>query len=128
MIDIVFIILIVDVDLFLYRWVAIYYFVFPLSAYDPDFALQGEYADATRGMQVIALGDGEFQVVIYTDGLPGAGWNGKDKQTLEVDVDDVEAMLEQFKRVDRQSPTLGATPPAGASSICLLHHQGPTTA
>ncbi len=54
-------------------------------AKDPDFALQGEYADTTRGLQAIAMGEGEFQVVIYTDGLPGAGWNGKDKQTLEVD-------------------------------------------
>ncbi len=39
-------------------------------AQDPDFALQGEYADTTRGLQAIATGDGTFQVVIYTDGLP----------------------------------------------------------
>ena len=81
---------------------------------DPDFALQGEYADTTRGMQAIARGDGEFEVVIYTDGLPGAGWNGKDKQTLEVDADTLAAMTKQFKRVQRKSPTLGAKPPSGA--------------
>ena len=37
---------------------------------DEDFALQGEYTDSTRGLQVIALGDGEFQkmeVVVGAD-------------------------------------------------------------
>ena len=38
---------------------------------DPDFELQGEYRDATRGVQAIALGDGGFSVVVYTGGLPG---------------------------------------------------------
>ena len=81
---------------------------------DPDFALQGEYADSTRGLQVVALGEGEFQVVTYTDGLPGAGWNGKGKQTIDVDVDTLESMLRNFDRVDRKSPTLGAKPPSDA--------------
>ena len=81
---------------------------------DPDFDLQGEYADTTRGLQVIALGDGEFQVVTYTDGLPGAGWNGKDKKSIEIDADALESMLDNFERVDRKSPTLGAKPPGGA--------------
>ena len=84
------------------------------AAKDPDFALQGEFADTTRGLHAIAMGDGQFQVVIYTDGLPGAGWNGKDKQTLEVDADELTVMLNQFKRVQRTSPTLGAKPPSGA--------------
>ncbi|MGB7342947.1 MAG: family 16 glycoside hydrolase, partial [Pirellulaceae bacterium] len=81
---------------------------------NPDFALQGEYVDSTRGIQVVALGDGEFQVITYTDGLPGAGWNGKDKTSIEIDADAVEAMLSNFDRVDRSSPTLGAKPAAGA--------------
>jgi len=63
------------------------------AAEDPDFALQGEYTDSTRGLQVIALGDGDFRVVVYTDGLPGAGWNGKDKQQLDLDADQLEAMV-----------------------------------
>ena len=58
---------------------------------DEDFSLQGEYTDSTRGLQVIALGDGEFRVVVYTDGLPGAGWNGKDKQQLDLDADALES-------------------------------------
>ncbi|QDT13181.1 family 16 glycoside hydrolase [Planctomycetes bacterium K23_9] len=81
---------------------------------NPDFELQGEYVDSTRGLQVVALGDGEFQVVTYTDGLPGAGWNGKDKKVIEVDADAVEALLSNFDRVERKSPTLGAQPPSGA--------------
>ena len=81
---------------------------------DPDFALQGEYVDSKRGLQVIALGDGEFEVVTYTDGLPGAGWDGKGKQSIEVDANQLEAMLDNFDRIDRKSPTLGAKPPANA--------------
>ncbi|NND97872.1 MAG: DUF1080 domain-containing protein [Pirellulaceae bacterium] len=81
---------------------------------DPDFALQGEYVDTTRGLQVIAMGDGEFQVVTYTDGLPGAGWNGKDKKSIEVDDATLETLLRNFKRVNRQSPSLGAKPPSGS--------------
>ncbi len=84
------------------------------AAEDPDFALQGEYTDSTRGLQVIALGDGDFRVVVYTDGLPGAGWNGKDKQQLDLDADQLEAMVSKFKRVDRESPTLGVKPPVGS--------------
>ena len=81
---------------------------------DPDFALQGEYVDSTRGLQVIAMGDEEFQIVTYTSGLPGAGWDGKEKKRIDVDVDAAEALISKFKRVDRKSPTLGAKPPSGA--------------
>ena len=81
---------------------------------DPDFELQGEYRDPTRGLQAIALGKGEFSVVVYTGGLPGAGWNGKDKQTFDVDADGLESLVDQFEKVERRSSTLGATAPAGA--------------
>ncbi len=81
---------------------------------DPDFALQGEYVDDTRGMQVIAEGDGEFHVKIYNGGLPGAGWDGSDIQQIEADDATVGAMVENFKRTRRSSPTLGAKPPRGA--------------
>ena len=51
-----------------------------------DFQLQGEYigtigtrrrAQSMLGLQVVALGDGQFQAVGYPGGLPGAGWTGR---------------------------------------------------
>jgi hypothetical protein len=49
---------------------------------DGDFPFQGEYAaevtlggqTGQMGVQVIALGEGEFAAVAYPGGLPGAGW------------------------------------------------------
>ena len=48
-----------------------------------DFNYQGEYAGAGLGAQVIALDKGAFQAVLYPGGLPGAGWDGKNKILLE---------------------------------------------
>ena len=54
-----------------------------ISQVDSDFAYQGEYLgsavnDCGRcqpvGLQVVALGKGEFQAVEYLGGLPGYGW------------------------------------------------------
>ena len=45
----------------------------------PSFALQGEYLGIGYGAQVIALNDTDLHVVLYPGGLPGNGWNGKDK-------------------------------------------------
>lgn len=81
---------------------------------DPDFAVQGEYAGKDLGVQVIALGDGEFRIVSYRGGLPSAGYNGKDKQTIEGDREEALDIVDGMKRVDRQSPTIGAKPPRGA--------------
>ncbi|HVX61260.1 MAG TPA: family 16 glycoside hydrolase, partial [Pirellulales bacterium] len=87
------------------------------AAADPDFTLQGEYAGDRLGMQVAALGDGEFLVVSYPGGLPGAGWTGKDKQTVEADRDEVKEFVAMLKKAERSSPTLGAKPPQDAVTL-----------
>ena len=52
-----------------------------VAAKDPDFALQGEYLASVEegkiGIQVIALGEGEFEAVLSNGGLPGEGWDGE---------------------------------------------------
>ena len=47
-----------------------------------DFAVQGEYLGKGMGAQVIALDKGSFQVVLYPGGLPGDGWDGKNRSLL----------------------------------------------
>jgi hypothetical protein len=53
-----------------------------------DFKVQGEYVGAGSngsafGAQVIALGNGAFQAVLLPGGLPGDGWDGKQKILLD---------------------------------------------
>ena len=102
----------------------------------PDVDLQGEYAGAHLGVQVIALGNDTFRAVFHKGGLPGAGWDKSAKTEIEAkrDGDKVEfskdawkAMLTKdsltgegeagkfsLKKIERKSPTLGAKAPAGA--------------
>ena len=113
----------------------------------PDFALQGEYAgehNGTKiGVQVIALGDGEFYIRGLRGGLPGDGWDGpgddgkgvkefkgkvEDGKVVFAENDDkVTATIADGKinftvggqdgslsKVTRKSPTEGAKPPEGA--------------
>jgi hypothetical protein len=102
----------------------------------PDFALQGEYVSLSPavGAQVIALGHGGFRAVHLAGGLPGAGWDGETRRETNGHRDgeavrfDDGSLLEngvihvpvpqqdniRLRRVDRKSPTLGASPPVGA--------------
>jgi len=110
---------------------------------DADFAFQGEYAGFVDGpyggshpvgLQVVALGGGQFDAVAYRGGLPGAGWNRHTKTRLNGQVvnglllllgsecnylvaSGVATSLDATGRlikVDRVSPTMGLGPPAGA--------------
>jgi len=109
---------------------------------DADFLIQGEYAGelnkAKTGVQVIALGGGKFHAVLYPGGLPGEGWAQPKKEEcdgatadgittfthatwiakIKDNVMTVSATagteLGQLKRIQRESPTLGAKPPEGA--------------
>jgi hypothetical protein len=53
---------------------------------DPDFAIQGEYgstsAGAPAGVQVIALGNGQFDAYLLQDGLPGLGWTSEKSRSV----------------------------------------------
>jgi hypothetical protein len=109
----------------------------------PDFAVQGEYrgeggAGKTGGVgaQVIALGDGEFDVHLLPGGLPGEGWNGQAKLKAKARTEDGKTTITgkdlsgtiaggemvvaidknrlTLKKVTRRSSTLGMKAPAGA--------------
>ena len=58
----------------------------------PDFAIQGEYVGKLGGeavgAQVIALGKGTFQAVVYPGGLPGDGWDGKNRILMDGTLND----------------------------------------
>jgi len=118
---------------------------------DDDFFLQGEYAGNVSaspaspvwtGLQVIALGEGEFLAVEYRGGLPGNGW---DRQTrseysghrtaadsalligdtrrltvrrgLVVVKDEADKEIGRLKKILRRSQTFGARPPTGAQVL-----------
>jgi len=92
------------------------------AAADPDYSIQGEYlsteaAAEQKGVQVAARGGGLFRMVIYSGGLPGAGWDRKAPQVMEEeDAESVQDLLKSLKvsKTSRVSPTLSAVPPAGA--------------
>ncbi|MCS7304954.1 MAG: DUF1080 domain-containing protein [Thermoguttaceae bacterium] len=121
------------------------------AAKDPDFAFQGEYLGEGQpakgkpekvGAQVIALGGGKFQAVIYRGGLPGEGWRRGDERftmdgqrqgnlvrlegrKMQGTIADGKLTIQSsegagkmlLQRIERKSPTLGAKPPAGARVI-----------
>jgi hypothetical protein len=128
-----------------------------LAEVDEDFAFQGEYLGDVRavdgrsvvfGLQVVALGDGQFSALGYQGGLPGNGWdqenmipwNGsRQADTLTFNglrgtvtiqrgggrvIDSAGMEVGHVQKVRRISTTLGATPPSRA--IVLFDGTGVT--
>jgi hypothetical protein len=93
------------------------------------------------GLQVVAIGDGKFDGVFYRGGLPGQGWDRTPPEKLSGHLDDdlvsfqgpvrhiqiarqratltddQNRALGQLAKVERSSPTMGATPPSGATML-----------
>ena len=67
------------------------------SSLPADFKIQGEYEGEKIGVQVIALGKGTFQAIILPGGLPGAGWDGKNKSLLTGKLEGSSATFEPAK-------------------------------
>jgi len=83
-----------------------------------DFKIQGEYVGEAKGVgklgcQVIALGDGAFQAVILPGGLPGDGWDGKNKILLDGKLDGTKAA---FKPAAGKKQYMGQSPEAFAAT------------
>lgn len=116
---------------------------------DADFPFQGEYrgwqaplgnvrSAEPVGLQVVALGKGQFDAVKYYGGLPGEGWFGGKRYPLsgtlnggivQLAGDQYDIVLDgqhatvyahdgrevgSLQKVERVSPTMGAAPPPGA--------------
>ncbi len=107
----------------------------------PDLKVQGEYegkaGQAGMGAQVVALGNGRFDVYLLGGGLPGAGWDQKTRVKAPAQTEGEKVVFSgdawngqisggtltakspdgstaALQRVERKSPTLGEKPPAGA--------------
>ena len=84
---------------------------------NPDFLVQGEYTKGGTGIQVVAVGKGQFLTSTYKGGLPGAGWDRSAISKSEGDTATVKKLIEGATRVQRRSPTLGQEPPEGATVL-----------
>jgi len=88
-----------------------------------DPRLQGEFANAKMGANVIALGKGEYRLVLFKGGLPGAGWDGTPKIEVEGKRDGEGVLFKikstglVLKRTIRHSPREGLAAPKDATIL-----------
>jgi hypothetical protein len=108
----------------------------------PDWLVQGEYqtpvgVEPVTAAQVIATGNGTFTAAFLKGGLPGAGWDGVSRDELTGKTSESATVFAgqagaavirgtelvftptggsavTLTKITRQSPTMGAKPPAGA--------------
>src|SRR5262249_2627362 len=89
----------------------------------PDFQIQGEYVGEITGQQhgaqVVALGEGKFDIYFFKGGLPGAGGAFKSRTRVAAKPTRDETRgalgrLSNLRHIERKSPTLGEKPPQGA--------------
>lgn len=86
-----------------------------------DFKFQGEYAPskdepASFGVQVIALGGGQFQAVVCKGGLPGAGWDGKSKSLLFGKLEGTKVVLSPISAKEKRNYLAGPPDKFSATS------------
>ncbi len=109
---------------------------------DPDFAIQGEYGGDKSGVgvQVVALGNGQFDAYVLEGGLPGRGWAPGKKRVIlkglrhgdevlftdeakkanaiikdgKLGLNSEDGSKSQLPRIERHSPSLDSKAPAGA--------------
>jgi hypothetical protein len=124
-----------------------YFAINDLAKVDADYHDQGEYvgeitvngSTCTIGVQVVALGDGKFDALVFQGGLPGNGYNGAVRQKLSGERIGTQVTLKgdclnvvlqtgfaalvkspsgdrlgTLQPVKRVSQTMGAKPPADA--------------
>lgn len=113
---------------------------------DADFNLQGEYVGCSYlhravGLQVVALGGGQFDAVSFRGGLPGAGWDHSARSKFSGSLQNGSLVLSgpsgrfaiaggwaiaqdasgreigRLNKIERQSPTLGWRPPSRATVL-----------
>jgi hypothetical protein len=85
-----------------------------------DYKIQGEYegvlktaADEKFAAQVVAAGNGRFDVIFFRGGFPGAGWNGKDRVKVPAETADGKVVLKPgpYKegKETREAPAVSGT-------------------
>jgi hypothetical protein len=86
-----------------------------------DFKFQGEYAPAkgdptSYAVQVIALGGGQFQGVVCKGGLPGAGWDGKNKSLMAGKIDGEKVVFKPISDKEKRNYLAGPADKFSATS------------